>query len=295
MRIGARVACKGCPTPAILNHGQRLVASAKLPPDRAPRRRQAVRLRSNTDRGGAGGQRPAHPGPRLRRRGARVHTRRQRPRRQAHRKVPLADLRLRRKLRPRRGTIWCDDGRVLRGKQAPLQQPPMRARRGPARRRVLRLLVLRRRHRRGETSPRAPRAALQHQLGRVVERNPLRDHRAVLVLRRGAPTGGPHEEGRELRLRELPRETHRRKGGVQDNVRGQCEGLRSDLAAPVPDTLPAADPIYYRFYLCLSVRGPAPLRGSFRGLEGSRRPHLCGNQISGAPRHRRDITPILTG
>ena len=73
----------------------------------------------------------------------------------------------------------------------------------------------------GETSPRAPRAALQHQLGRVVERNLLRDRRAVLALRRGAPTGGPHEEGRELRLRELPRDAHRRKGGVQDHVRGQ--------------------------------------------------------------------------
>jgi len=277
------------------HHGQRVVATAKLPADRAPGGRQAVRLRSLTSRGVDGGQRPARPGPRLRRGGARVHTRRQRPRRQAHRKVPLADLRLRRKLRPRRGTIRCDDGRVLRGKQAPLQGTTMRARRGPARRRVLRLLVLRRRHRRGETSPRAPRAALQHQLGRVVERNLLRDRRAVLDLRRRAPTGGPHEEGRELRLRELPRDAHRRKRGVQDHVRGQGQGLRSNLAAPVPDTLPAADSIYHRLHLCLGVRGPAALRGSFRGLEGSRSPHLCGNQISGAPRHRRDIAPILTG
>ena len=56
MRIGARVAYKGCPTPAILNHGQRLDATPKLPPDRAPRRRQAVRLRPHKDRGGDGGQ-----------------------------------------------------------------------------------------------------------------------------------------------------------------------------------------------------------------------------------------------
>ena len=31
-----------------------------------------------------------------------------------------------------------------------------------------------------------------------------------------------------------------------------------DLAAPVPDTLPAADSIYHRPHLCLGVRGPAP-------------------------------------
>ena len=129
--------------PPLNHHGQRLVATPKLPPDRAPRRRQAVRLRSLTSRGVDGGQRPARPGPRLLRGGEDLHTRRQRPRRQAHRKVPLADLRLRRKLRPRRGTIRRHDGRVLRGKQAPLQQPPMRARRGPARRRVLHVLVLR--------------------------------------------------------------------------------------------------------------------------------------------------------
>ena len=268
MRIGARVACKGCPTPAILNHGQRLVATAELPANRAPRRRQAVRLRPHKDRGAYGGQRPARPGPRLRRRGARVHTRRQRPRRQAHRKVPLAGLRLLRLLPPRGGVIRYYDGRLPRGEAAPLPEPPMLARRGPpppsSWKAVLRLLVLRRSHGRGETSPRAPRAALQHQLGRVVERKLLRDRRAVLALprRRRASAGGPHAEGRELRLRELPRETHRRRK-LQDHVRGPRQGLRSDLAAPVPDTLPAADSIYHLLHLRLGVRGPAPLRGSF--------------------------------
>ena len=210
--------------PPLNYHGQRLVSTPKLPPDRAPRRRQAVRLRSLTSRGVDGGQRSARPGPRLRRRGARVYTRRQRPRRQGHGKVPLADLRLLRLLRPRRGVIRCHDGRLPRGGTSPLPEPPMLARRGPAPaswwKAVLRLLVLRRRHGGAKLSPRAPRAAIQHQLGRVVERKLLRDRRAVLALprRRRAPAGRPHAEGRELRLRELPRETHRRREGVQDHV-----------------------------------------------------------------------------